>query len=107
MDPMEVVLLIIIFMILLVLIPLMLNKRAIVQVIKRLRQHQALDIESAKTVQEIGLQPLSFRERMLRFRDYKPAALQGLIRVGIVQMTEDGRVYLSEEKLRTSKLGNV
>ena len=104
---MEIVLLIIIFMVLLVVIPLMMNKNAVMQVIKRLRQHQALDIQSAKTVEEIGLQPLSLRERMLRFRDYKPAALQGLIRTDIVQTTEDGRVYLSEEHLRNSKLGNV
>ena len=104
---MEIVLLIVIFMVLLVVIPLMMNKNAVMQVIKRLRQHQALDIQSAKTVEEIGLQPLSLRERMLRFRDYKPAALQGLIRTNIVQTTEDGRVYLSEEHLRNSKLGNV
>ena len=104
---MEIVLLIIIFMVLLVVIPLMMNKNAVMQVIKRLRQHQALDIQSAKTVEEIGLQPLSLRERMLRFRDYKPAALQGLIRTNIVQTTEDGRVYLSEEHLRNSRLGNV
>ena len=88
-------------------IPLMMNKRAVIQVVKRLRKHQALDIQSAKTVEEVGLQPLSFQERMLRFRDYKPAALQGLIRTGIVQITEDGRVYLSEQKLRNSRLGNV
>ena len=104
---MEMVLLIILFMVLFMVIPLMMNKRAVIQVVKRLRKHQALDIQSAKTVEEIGLQPLSFQERMLRFRDYKPAALQGLIRTGIVQMTEDGRVYLSEEKLRNSRLGNV
>ena len=104
---MEMVLLIILFMVLLMVIPLMMNKRAVIQVVKRLRKHQALDIQSAKTVEEVGLQPLSFQERMLRFRDYKPAALQGLIRTGIVQITEDGRVYLSEEKLRNSRLGNV
>ena len=104
---MEMVLLIILFMVLFMVIPLMMNKRAVIQVVKRLRKHQALDIQSAKTVEEIGLQHLSFQERMLRFRDYKPAALQGLIRTGIVQMTEDGRVYLSEENLRNSRLGNV
>ena len=48
---MEIVLLIIIFMVLLVLIPLMLNKRAVMHVIKRLRQQQALDI------QRLPLQP--------------------------------------------------
>jgi len=105
--PMQLVLLILIFLVLLVVIPMSLNKRAIIQVIKRLRQQGALDIESAKTIDELRLNPPTFRERIMRFRDYKPAALQGLIRVGIVQVTEDGKVFLSEEKLKTTKLANV
>lgn len=104
---MHLFLLILIFLVLLVVIPMTLNKRAIIQVIKRFRKHGALDVESAKTIEDLKLNPPSFRERIMRFRDYKPAALQGLIRVGIVQMTEDGRVYLSEEKLKTTKLANV
>jgi len=55
----------------------------------------------------LGLSSPTFRERLMRFRDYKPAALQGLIRVEIVQVTEEGKVYLSEEKLKTTKLANV
>jgi len=104
---MQLVLLIIIFLVLLVVLPMALNKRAVIQVIKRLRQQGALDVESAKTIDELRLNPPTFRERIMRFRDYKPAALQGLIRVGIVQVTEDGRVYLSEEKLKSTKLANV
>ena len=83
------------------------NKRAVIQVIKHLRQVQALDVDSAKTVDELGLRPPSLGERLFRFRDYKPGALQGLIQVGIVQMTQDGRVYLSEENLKKSKLANI
>ncbi len=104
---MQLVLLILIFLALLIAIPFALNKRAVIQVIKRFRHNGALDPESAKTIEELRLNPPTFRERIMRFRDYKPAALQGLIRVGIVQMTEDGRVYLSEEKLRNTKLANV
>ena len=104
---MEAVLLILLFLALLIVIPLIMNKRAVIQVVKRLRQVQALDDDSAKTVDELGLRPPSFRERLFRFRDYKPGALQGLVQVGIVQMTEDGRVYLSEENLKNSKLANI
>ena len=38
-------------------------------------------------------------ERMMRRRDYKPHALTALMQVGIIQATEDGKLYLSEEKL--------
>jgi len=99
-------LLIVLFMVLLVVLPLMMNKRAIKQVIKRFRDRQALDPGSAKTIDELDLRPPSFRERLMRFRDYKPAALNGLVRVGIIKVTEDGRFYLSEEKLRNSKIAN-
>ena len=104
---MEVVLLIMIFVALLIALPLMMNKRAIKQVIKRFRDRQACHPDSAKTVDELGLTPPSFRERLMRFRDYKPAALNGLVRVGIIQVTEDGRFYLAEDKLRNSKLANM
>ncbi|RJQ54707.1 MAG: hypothetical protein C4530_16870 [Desulfobacteraceae bacterium] len=104
---MEFLLLIVVFLMLLVFVPYMMNKRAVVQVIKRLRKQQALDAESAKTITELGLNPPSFKDRLMKVRDYKPAALQGLMRVGIVQMTEDGRVYLSEERLKNSKLSHV
>jgi len=104
---MQVVLLIIIFVALLITLPLLLNKRAIKQVIRRFRNHGALDPDSAKTIDELGLTPPTFRERLMRFRDYKPAAMNGLVRVGLIQVTEDGRFYLDEEKLRNSKLADM
>ena len=104
---MQVVLLIMIFVALLITLPLMMNKRAIKQVIKRFRDREACDPDSAKTIDELGLTPPSFRERLMRFRDYKPAAMNGLVRVGIIQVTGDGRFYLAEDKLRNSKLANM
>ena len=41
---------------------------------------------------------------MLKGRDYKPHALKSMIDAGIVQLTEDRKLYLSEEKLLTSGL---
>lgn len=104
---MEFLLLITLFLVLLIFVPYTMNKRAVVQVIKRFRKHQALDAGSAKSVTELGLNPPSLRDRLMKVRDYKPAALQGLMRVGIVQTTEEGKVYLAEDKLRNSKLSNV
>ena len=104
---MQFVLLIIIFLVLLVATPFLLNKRAVIQVIKTFRKLKALDVESARSVEELGLSAPTFRERLMRFRDYKPAAMQGLTRIEIIQVTEDGKVYLSEEKLKTTKLANV
>jgi len=35
----------------------------------------------------------------MKSRDYKPYALQILTRQGVLCQTEDGKLYLSEEKL--------
>jgi len=104
---MQAALLIVIFIALLIMLPLFMNKSAVRKVIKRFRDHNALDPDSAKTAAELGLAPPSFRERLMRFRDYKPAALNGLVRVGVIEATEDGRFYLVEEKLLNSKLANL
>jgi hypothetical protein len=81
--------------------------RAIVQVIRILRKHNALDLKNAKSVVELGLKPKSLLESMGRFRDYKPGALQVLIGAKIVKTTDDGRVYLSESNLSASRWKNA
>jgi hypothetical protein len=43
-------------------------------------------------------------EGMFRGRDYKPYALTALMNAGVVKTTEDGKLYLSEEKLSASTL---
>ncbi|MFC2006905.1 hypothetical protein ACFLUQ_01940 [Chloroflexota bacterium] len=40
----------------------------------------------------------------VRAKDYKRDALNVLIRAEIVQMTEDNKLYLSEERLKNTKL---
>lgn len=100
---MEIVILIILFLVVIVVLPMLLNKRAVIQVIQIFRNHGALDPESAKTLQELRLTKPTLKDRMLRFRDYKPAAVESLIQVGVVQGTEDGRVFLLEERLKGTK----
>jgi len=81
--------------------------RAFAKVIKIFLQYSATNGKNAKTIDELGLRPPSFTQRMLRARDYKPQALDLLIRSEIIQLTEDGRLYLSEEKLAYSKFKNL
>ena len=85
-------------------VPQWLTKRAIPQVIRIFRAHNAIGIKNAKTIDELGLRPRGMLEQMFKRRDYKQYALNTLMRFEIVQMTEDGRLYLSEEKLNESGL---
>jgi len=78
-------------------------KRAIPQVIRMFRDHNAVGIKNAKTEEELGFKKRSFLEGMFRRRDYKPHALTTLIQTEIIQITEDGKLYLLEEKLIDSE----
>jgi len=80
-------------------IPRWLTRRAARQVIKIFRKHNAIDSKTARTVDELGLRPAGMMQRIGRRRDYKPQAMNVLLQVGVIQVTEDGRLYLSEEKL--------
>lgn len=80
-----------------------LMKRALRNVIKMFRTGQATSAETAKHQDELGFKPKSFLQ-FGTFRDYKPTALQFLLRNNIVQLTEDGRIYLSEETLSKSNI---
>ncbi len=75
------------------------TKRAMVRVIEIFYQHGAVGPKVAKTLQELGLQPPDFFQRMTRRRDYKQHALQILARGGLIVGTEEGKVYLVEEKV--------
>ena len=88
--------------IIVIFVPRFLLKRAITRVIQIFRDHNATSGKNAKTTAELGLNPLSWSERMFRLRDYKPQALDLLRRADIVQETEGGRLYLSEDKLASS-----
>jgi hypothetical protein len=76
-----------------------LTRRAILKVVEIFYQHNALEMNSAKTLHELGLERPDFFQKMVRRRDYKQSALQILIKRGIISENEDGRLYLVEEKL--------
>jgi hypothetical protein len=75
----------------------MMSKRAAREVVHILRQHDAIGAENAKTIDELGLGPSGFAERMFRLRDYRPAALSALIAAGVVEMTSEGNLFLPED----------
>lgn len=79
-------------------------KRAIRQVIAIFRRNNALDKKTARTIDELGLRPYGFADRMFHMRDFKPYALNALTKAGIIQGTEDGRLYLAEDALMESGL---
>jgi len=76
-------------------------KRALKAVIKTFRDNQALTPETAKTTQELGIKGRSLLQ-LKAFRDYKPTALRFLQGQNILQITEEGKIYLSEETLYQS-----
>ena len=76
-----------------------LTRRAILRVIEIFYERDALGTNGAKTLQELGLERSDFLQRMTRLRDYKQNALQILIKEGIINVIEDGRLYMVEEKL--------
>ena len=79
------------------------TKLAISQIMDIFRKANAVGIKNAKTAYELGLEPKRMYMR-LGLRDYKPRALQLLQQADVVKMTGDGKLYLSEETLASSKL---
>lgn len=84
-------------------VPQLLVKRAAHSVIRIFREHNAVEISHAETIDNLGLKSLNMIEKLWKPRDYKPRALQLLLSADIIQVTEDGKLYLSEENLALTK----
>lgn len=87
------------FVVLLIVLPIAINRRVVLQIILIFRDHQALSSDSAKTIDELGLRPASLGKRLTSFRDYKPQALRGLIQADIVQVTTEDKLFLAEDTI--------
>ncbi len=74
-------------------------KRTLPKVIRTFRENNALNVQNAKTIGELGLQPRGIIGGMFRGRDYRQHALSVLMRAGVVQTTGDSRLFLVEAKL--------
>ena len=98
-----IVILLLVFLVVLFGLPSLLIAISVPKVIKIFRKKYAVGINNAKSVEELGLQPRSFIQRLMKMRDYKPRALEFLIQMNVVQVTEDGKVYLSEDMLSQTR----
>ncbi len=87
-------------------IPIYLFRRAIFQVVRIFRISHSLCSETPKRVEELGLTPPTLTERLTKSRDYKPYALQFLLKSGVVQQDQDGSLCLLEGKLDEFLHGN-
>lgn len=77
-----------------------LTKRAVFKVLNTFRAENAIGYQGARTIDQLGLTPPNILERIGRPRDYRQNALKLLIKAGVVQITEDGRLFIPEEKIR-------
>jgi len=106
-DVFFIVLMVLLFIVVVIVVPQWMLTRNVPKVIRIFRQENAVGEKNAKTIEELGLVPKSMFQRMFTRRDYKPQSLQLLIRTTIVEMTEEGKVYLNEENLMQTKWRNL
>ena len=106
-DVLFIVLMVLLFIVVIIVVPQWMLTRNVPKVIRIFRQQNAVGGKNAKTIEELGLVPKSMFQRMFNRRDYKPQALQFLIRTTVVEMTEEGKVYLNEETLMQTKWRNL
>ena len=77
-------------------------RRAIPKLIKVFIERNATRPTNAITYNELGIKSSMFGLGFMK--DYKKESLDVLIKMEIVQLAEDGRLFLSEDKLNNSKL---
>ena len=78
-------------------------RRDIPSLIRIFREAKAVGVKNAKTIEELRLKPPSGIRSLIRGSHHMQDALQVLNKANIIQSTEDGRMYLSEENLVSSK----
>jgi hypothetical protein len=98
-----IVLIVILFILSVLFLPYWLTIRTVPRVIRQFRQKNAVGENNAMTIDELELKPKSIFRRMFTRRDYSQNALQFLIRADVVDITEEGKFFLNEEKLMFSK----
>jgi hypothetical protein len=96
-----IILILIILLILSFRLSLFLARRAVCTVISTFREFRAVQFQNAMKLEPMGLAPRSFLSFHL-LRDYKPWALQTLVRSGIIRAGAEGTFYLSEDTLNAN-----
>jgi hypothetical protein len=84
-------------------LPQILLRNAVSSILRVFRKNKAIDAQSARTIDELGLRPKSMAQAIFRGTQYKTTALMMLRNAGIIETTEDGKLYLSEDNLSRSR----
>ena len=88
-------------------LPQVIMYRTVPAVIRILRTHGAVGPQGARSAEEMGLTQRPVFERAFRLKDHKPKTLQFLLQYGIVKSDDQGRIYLSEEALATTRWADL
>jgi len=103
-NVLTIILLIVLFLLGIIFIPQFMLRRAIKQVIAIFRRYGATSAKSAKMLDEMGIKPQGMFTMNFGLRDYKFHAVQALIKGEIIKATEDGKMYLLEDKVMSLRL---
>lgn len=87
------------------LIPYILTRRAIRQVVNTFRKQNATSPQTAQTLADLRLQQKGLLQKQMTTRDYKPTALHLLMEIKVILTTEEDKYYLSETALANSRFG--
>jgi hypothetical protein len=79
-------------------LPMVRLKRAILQVIRIFRREGSLCFQRSKTVGELGLGPPPLWDSIFKMRDFRPFAVQVLIKAGVIHLDPEGRMCMRENK---------
>jgi len=102
-DTTIMIILVVVMLFVMFILPQLLLRRAIPSIIRTFRQVNAVGVENAKTIEELGLKPKNRAQAIFRGGEYKVTALQVLRNASVIQNTEDGKLFLSEKDLSNSK----
>jgi len=92
-----------VLLILLLTVPAWRTRRAVRTIISRFREAKALEPESAKLPDEIGLNFTYQPSNFFTGSDPMQSALNSLQDASVIQRTHEGKLYLSEANLASSK----
>lgn len=88
-------------------IPALMIRRNIPKVVRIFQKNNAIGLQNAKTIEELRLKPKSMLQRMYSGQDWKNRALNLLIQTDVVLMTEDGKLYITQESLDSAPWINL
>ena len=102
-DTPSIIIMGILFIFVLFVLPQIRLRLDIPSLIRTFREAKAVGVKNAKTIEELKLEPPTGIRSFIRGSDHMQNAVQVLMKANIIQTTEDGKMYISEQDLASSK----